>query len=109
MQSAGRLRLETRQSNLAAADADCSKDSRGQQAGGNRQHGDMELGVARETRCRIPTVERLQHRSEQGCKKQRHQSAPEEGSDHEEILQDTGGMRREGFDRMNSAVPVFRQ
>jgi len=64
MQCSGRFRTEACELGLAAADADSSKDNRGQQAGGNGQHGYVELRVAGEARRCVPTVERLQHRSE---------------------------------------------
>lgn len=83
MTYAGRLRPETCEPGQGKNDADSSKGNRGQQAGGSGQHGYVELRIAGEARRRIPAVERLQHRSEQCRKKQHHQSAPEEGSDHE--------------------------
>ena len=86
MNCAGRFRTETCEPGQGTHDADSSKGNRGQQTGGSCQYGYVELRVAGETRRRIPAVERFQNRSEQCRKKQHHQSAPEEGCDHEWIL-----------------------
>lgn len=97
MTCAGRFWPEAREPGQGTNDANSSKGNRGQKAGGSGQHGYVELRVAGQARRCVPTIECLQNRSEQCHKKQHHQSAPEKGSDHGEILQQAEGFAGGGL------------